>query len=82
MKTTTKSITITNGAAMTDRSIDVTFTCDLNGVQVWVYGSYNIGLNAFNPSEVNNEFLDDFAETNNFDEYELRSALQEAFENR
>jgi hypothetical protein len=75
------TIVITN-LAMKEKCIDITFTCDLHTIQVWVSGNYHVGLNAFNPTEINNQDLDEFATDNDFDEYELRSALQEVFENR
>lgn len=68
----------------------------LAGVPVTIAGWYDVALNAYNPNEVilampmydedgdlvNNFDLETFCEMMGWDEYETRSVIQEAVENR
>jgi hypothetical protein len=81
MNQTTKSINL-NDLAMQEKYIDIHFSCALNGIVVYVDGNYHVGLNVLNPTDINGQSFEEFAEENNFDESDLRIEVSEFFENR
>lgn len=81
MKTTTDKINVSD-LQMSEKTCEVTFEVRLLTIPVWVSGTYFINTNAFYPSEVQGELLEEFCKNNDFDEAELTEALQDIFENR
>lgn len=73
---------IVENIEMTERYINVYFSCTLAGVPVHVTGSYNVGLNAFNVGEVSGQSVEELCAEMGWDEDETAQSIQEAFEHR
>lgn len=79
---TTKSTPVVENIEMTERYIEVYFRCTLASVPVHITGSYNVGLNAFNPREISGQTIEEVCAEMGWDESDTTLAIQEAFENR